>query len=123
VECFVCYLAGHNPPVHEVLFSRDLEISSVFRNEFVGMTTDPIDLGDLVVVRDRLRVDLRDKLTKAHRDFLLGLVQGEPDWTLMSCRHLSELPAIRWKLTNLAKLKKSNPAKFAQQTRELRDRF
>lgn len=123
LECFVCYLAGPNRPVHEVLFSRDLEITSVFENEFVGMTTDPIDLRDLVVVRDRLRADLRDKLTKAHRDFLLGLVQGEPDWTLMSCPYLSELPAIRWKLMNLAKLKKSNPAKFAQQSRELRDRF
>lgn len=30
VECFVCYLAGHNRPVHEVLFSRDLDMSSAF---------------------------------------------------------------------------------------------
>jgi hypothetical protein len=36
---------------------------------------------------------------------------------------LAELPAIRWKLRNLARLKKSNPRKFAQQADELRVRF
>jgi hypothetical protein len=33
------------------------------------------------------------------------------------------LPAIQWKLHNLARLKKSNPQKFAQQTEALRTRF
>ena len=51
---------------------------------------------------------------------VLGLVRGEPDWTLMNCPHLSRLPAIRWKLQNLARLKKSNPDKFAQQAELLR---
>jgi hypothetical protein len=35
----------------------------------------------------------------------------------MKCPHLSQLSAIRWKLPNLARLKKSNPGKFAQQAR------
>jgi hypothetical protein len=38
----------------------------------------------------------------------------------MNCPHLSQLSAIRWKLQNLAKLKKSNPRKFSQQAEELR---
>ena len=41
----------------------------------------------------------------------------------MKCTHLAELPAIRWKLQNLAKLKKSNPKKFAQQIEALRERL
>ena len=41
VECFVCYLAGHNRPVHEVLFSNDLDLKPAFENEFVGMTKIP----------------------------------------------------------------------------------
>lgn len=123
VECFVCYLAGHNRPVHEVLFSRDKDIVSVFQNEFVGMTTDPVDVEALLAVRQRLRTDLLSKLTNAHRDFLLSLTQDEPNWDLMTCPHLSELPAIRWKLQNLGKLKKSNPRKFALQAQELRNRF
>jgi hypothetical protein len=87
VECFVCYLAGHNRPVHEVLFSRDNDIIPVFNNEFIGMTTDPLEVNALLAVRERLRKDLQTRLTEAQRHFLLSLVQGEPNWDLMTCRH------------------------------------
>lgn len=123
VDCFVCYLAGHNRPVHEVLFSRDVDMSSAFENEFVGMTRNPITLTELEVVRRKLKKELPAALTANHRQFLLGLVAGEPDWQLMRCSHLPQLPAIRWKLQNLAKLKKSNPRKFSQQADELRTRL
>lgn len=123
VECFVCYLAGHNRPVHEVLFSRDVDMSSAFENEFAGMARDPITLVELQRVRGKLKSELPAALTPNQRRFLLGLVSGEPDWMLMKCRHLSQLPAIKWKLQNLAKLKKSNPSKFAQQSEELRARL
>jgi hypothetical protein len=123
VECFVCYLAGHNRPVHEVLFSRDLDMAPAFQNEFIGMTREPVTLDELVEVRRRLRQDLPSSLTAKHRQFLLSLVAGEPDWSLMQCPHLKDLPAIRWKLQNLAKLKKSNDRKFAEQTDELRARL
>jgi|SRR5882672_5137410 len=120
VECFVCYLAGHNRPVHEVLFSRDVDMSSAFENEFAGMARNPITLAELQQVRRKLKKELPAALTPNQRHFLLGLVAGEPDWQLMKCPHLSQLPAIRWKLQNLAKLKKSNSTKFAQQADELR---
>jgi len=123
VECFVCYLAGHNRPVHEVLFSRPIEIAAAFENEFQGMTRDPVTLNELLAVRQQLQNDLPKALTAKQRDFLLGFVGGEPDWSLMSCPHLSEMPAIRWKLQNLAKLKKTNPGKFALQAEELQARF
>jgi hypothetical protein len=67
-----------------------------------------------------LRSALASALTLYQRGFLLGLVAGEPDWQLMECRHFAELPASRWKLQNLAKLKKANPDKFARQADELR---
>jgi predicted nucleotidyltransferase component of viral defense system len=123
VECFVCYLAGHNRPVHEVLFSRDVDMSSAFENEFAGMARTPITLAELQQVRRKLKKELPAALTPNQRQFLLGLVAGEPDWQLMKCLHLSHLPAIRWKLQNLAKLKKSNLGKFTQQAEELRARL
>jgi len=67
--------------------------------------------------------ELPAMLTPNQRQFLLGLVANEPDWRLMKCSHVSKLPALRWKLQNLAKLKKSNPGKFAQQAEELRARL
>jgi hypothetical protein len=123
VECFVCYLAGHNRPVHEVLFSRDHDMEQAFSNEFSGMTREPISLTELQQVRRRMTKELPVALTSSQRRFLLGLVAGEPDWSLMSCPHLAALPAIRWKLQNLAKLKKTNPRKFTRQAEELREKL
>ena len=123
VECFVCYLAGHNRPVHEVLFSRDIDLTLAFENEFQGMTTQPIALDELVAARKRLRADLAGSLSEKQRAFLLSLVRAEPNWKLMSCSHLSEMPALRWKLRNLDKLRASNVAKFREQAEELERRF
>ena len=58
-------------------------------------------------------------LTAEQRAFLLGLVKGEPDWSLMTCPHLRDMPAIRWKLENLSRLQQANPKKFDLQAAEL----
>lgn len=123
MNCFVAYLAGHHRPVHEVLFSRDLDLTAIFENEFVGMERQTISLAQLTETRTRLRGEIVAALTPAHKEFLLGLVSAAPDWGLMPFAHLSQLPAIQWKLQNLARLKKVNSAKFNAQAEELRKRF
>ncbi len=123
VECFVCYLAGHNRPVHEVLFANQVDISRAYTNEFVGMPREAIELDQLLAIRERLFRELPLALTDKQREFLLGLVRAEPDWSLMTCPHLQEMPAICWKLANLNRLRQSNAAKFANQESELRTRF
>jgi len=123
VECFVCYLAGHNRPIHEVLFSRDSDMAPAYENEFSGMTVEPILLAELVATRERLRHELPVALTDAQRRFLLSVANADPEWSLMPCAHLSELPALRWKLQNIAKLKRSNPRKLQQQADELRTKL
>jgi hypothetical protein len=42
--------------------------------------------------RRKLKETLPAALTPNHRQFLLGLVMGEPDWQLMKCPHLAQLP-------------------------------
>jgi hypothetical protein len=123
VECFVCYLAGHNRPVHEVLFANQLDIAQAYNNEFTGMARDPLSLDDLRQVRKKLFAELPSALTENHREFLLGLLRCEPDWSLMSCPYLQNMPAIRWKLTNLQRLREVNTTKFAAQQSELRHRL
>lgn len=119
VDCFVSYLAGHNRPVHEALFPNKLNIAPAFENEFVGMTKNPIKLEELRETQERLFRELPAALTDNHRKFLLGIVSDEPDWELIGFPHLSELPAVRWKIENIRKLKRANPHKFTQQTEEL----
>lgn len=74
-------------------------------------------------LRGNLLTELPARLTRSHRAFLSGMVRGEQDWSLMSCPHFAELPAIRWKLENLRRLKKSNAAKFRTQAEKLDAEF
>lgn len=123
VDCFVCYLAGHNRPVHEVLFANEIDISPAYANEFEGMTRQPVPLESLLATRCRLFAELPSRLSDNQRSFLMGLVAAKPDWSLMSCEHLAGMPAVRWKLANLTRLSRANPAKFVQQSCELAQRF
>jgi len=123
VDCFVAYLAGHNRPVHEVLFSNDLPLEEIYNTDFVGMTATEIPLQHLIETRRHVRQELPKMLTDTHRQFLLSFVQAEPDWTLMPFDHLKDLPAIRWKLLNLEKLRTANNPRFELQASELVGRF
>jgi hypothetical protein len=119
VDCFIVYLAGHNRPVHEVLFAKAQPLTEVFVSEFEGMTTMPVTLDSLEATRSWLFDSLPRALTADHRGFLLSLVEGKPNWALMPFPHLQDLPAIRWKLANLANLAKKHPARFEQQHSDL----
>ena len=123
VDCFVCYLAGHNNTVHGVLFSKDKKITNLYEEQFVGMTTHPVSLAELQEARSNLRSALLTNLQDRHKQFLLGLVRLEPDWSLMPFPHLRELPALKWKILNLEKLRRTNPKKFELQSTELARHF
>jgi predicted nucleotidyltransferase component of viral defense system len=123
VDCFVAYLAGHNRPVHEVLFPKTKPLEPAFSNEFSGMTREEVSLDALVAAQARLIADLPRQLTERQRSFLLSLVRAEPDWALLPFPHLQELPALKWKMLNLAKLKKSDAKRFRAQADELARRM
>ncbi|MBP6338007.1 MAG: nucleotidyl transferase AbiEii/AbiGii toxin family protein [Vitreoscilla sp.] len=123
LDCFVAYLAGHNRPVHEVLFSKTKPLEPSFSNEFAGMTRDVLPLEALVQTQAQLLDQLPRQLLPRQREFLLSVVRGEPQWDLMPFPHLGELPALRWKQLNLDKLRKSSPKRFHAQHDELAQRF
>lgn len=121
LEAFVIYLGGHNRPTHEVLFGTDKNISASYANSFVGMTFEESpSLEMLVDVRTRLRADIAQRLTEKQRDFLAGLAEAKPDWSLLDCEHAESLPGLRWKLINLEKFQKNRPSDFAKQAAILR---
>ena len=62
LDCFVVYLAGHNRPVHEVLFCNPQPIKQTFNNEFVGMPSEPIELAALLDTQQRLMDELPQEL-------------------------------------------------------------
>lgn len=119
LRAFVVYLASHNRPVHEVLFPALRDIRNEYENNFQGMTEEPVELEALLAARDRMVRELQQRLNAAERRFLLSLVAAEPEWSLLGIEHLERLPALRWKLQNLQRLRKANPRKFAQQSAAL----
>lgn len=120
VDCFVVYLAGHNRPTHEVLGGNDLELRQIYEDQFIGMTeAEPPALEVLLETRGRLRRDLMEKLTGNHRRFLVSLADANPDWTLLPNPDVQTLPALRWKLENLTRLKKNQAQKSASQVAAL----
>jgi predicted nucleotidyltransferase component of viral defense system len=123
VDCFVAYLAGHNRPIHEVLFPKRLPLEPAFTNEFTGLTNDEVSLTMLEQTQERLIAQLPRSLTAIHRDFLLSLVRAEPEWDLMPFVDLQHLPALQWKLLNLRKLKARDAGRFSAQEHELVARF
>lgn len=114
-RAFVVYLASSNRPVHEVLFPPLRDIRHDYEFNFQGMTGEPVSLDALVAARERMARELQQGLDDNERRFLLSLVAGTPDWSLLGIAHLEHLPGIRWKLHNLAQLQKSNAKKFAEQ--------
>lgn len=123
VDCFVAYLAGHNRPVHEVLFPRTKEIGPLYRSDFFGMTKDDVPLDELKAIQTELPRRLQRALGPQHRDFLLSLVRLEPRWDLLPFPHLIELPAIRWKLVQLEKLRAASKRRFEEQQQALEEGF
>lgn len=118
-RAFVVYLASHNRPTHEVLFPPLRDVRQEFEQNFVGMTTEPVELEPLLAARDRMVRELQQGLTLDERRFLLSLVAAKPEWSLLGVPHLEQLPGLKWKLQNLERLRNSNARKFAEQSNAL----
>jgi predicted nucleotidyltransferase component of viral defense system len=106
-KAFVVYLASGPRPMHELLQPNYLDQRAVYRNEFVGMALETVSYDELAQVREQLVKDLNHKLTTDERRFLVSVKKGEPDYSLMSFKHLEQLPALQWKVINVRKMEKN----------------
>ncbi len=118
-RAFVVYLASHNRPIHEVLFPSLRDIRHDFEHNFKGMTAEPVEIDELLKVRERMMAELQGGLDADERRFLHTLAAGQPEWRLLGVAHLEHLPGLRWKMHNLEQLRKSNAKKFAEQAEML----
>lgn len=118
---FLVYVASSGRPPHELLKPTFTDIDEAFVKEFEGMTTQPVSLDELKAVRERLGGDLLARLDDDAIRFLLSLHDAEPDFDAIGLPQAASLPAVGWKLRNLAKLKEQNPDKHAQQRAAIED--
>lgn len=109
---FMLCLLGSDKPIVEVLHPNKIDQSEALENQFKGMTDEPFGYEDYVQAREELIELVNGNLTQTDREFLLSFECGEPDWSKCCAGDLSAYPSVKWKLQNIAKLKKSNPHKF-----------
>ncbi|POO51775.1 nucleotidyl transferase AbiEii/AbiGii toxin family protein [Agrobacterium rosae] len=120
---FLIYVASSGRPPHELIRPSLSEIEDSFVKEFEGMTIEPVSLIELKDARAQLTDDLRTRLDDKAMRFLLTLHDTEPDFDAIGLPQAAGLPAVRWKLLNLAKLKQQNPDKHAMQRGEIENMF
>ncbi len=116
---FLIYVASSPRPPHELLNPHLIDLDQPYAREFEGMTKSVVDLEELIATRDRLIGDIQSRLDVDAKRFLRTLHEGEPDFEAISRPQAAELPAVRWKLINVNKLKTENPGKHADQGEEL----
>ena len=103
-KAFLVYLASHNRPMAELLRPQYKEISAIYAGEFANMAETDVSLEELLAVRERLVELIHQGLTESEKGFLRSFKNREPDWVLLGLEGVSELPAIKWKQINLAKM-------------------
>lgn len=120
---FLTYLLSSNRPLHEMIRPNFLDQRRAFETQFSGMTQEPFSYEDFEAARERLVKDVHSGLSDKDRRLLLSFKNGEPDWSLFPHERLKDLPAVQWKLSNIQKLKKQNPAKHSEQQKALEERL
>jgi predicted nucleotidyltransferase component of viral defense system len=110
-KAFIVYLISHDRPMSEVLAPQLLDISKEYKRGFEGMVHDSVTLEELLNAREELIARIVGNMPEPHKRFLVSVKRGEPDWGLLDLSVAKDLPAVRWKLENLAKL---NSEKRAQ---------
>ena len=106
-RAFIVYLLSTNRPFSELLEPTRIDISEEFTRGFEGMSEAIVTVEELVKAREDMIAEVVGKMPMEHRKFLVSLKRGEPDWKLLALPGAEELPAVRWRLQNLAKMDKN----------------
>lgn len=112
---FMVYVAGSRRPMHELLSPARRIRHDTYDEEFAGMTRVTATRETVVEAGRRLYEHIGLRLTGSVAAFLVSLHEAEPDFGLIGLPEAAELPAVRWKLVNLERLKRANPEKHLAQ--------
>ena len=103
-QTLLVYLLSHNRPITELLRPKFKNIRSIYEGEFTNMTEKEVSLDDLLAARVHLVELIHQGLTASENFFLLSFENREPNWKLLDIKGIGQLPAIKWKQMNLAKM-------------------
>lgn len=105
--------------MHELLMPQFKDISRAHASEFAGMTREEVPFAGLLATRERLANIIHTELDSDERCFLLSIKQGDPKWDILGIQHLAELPALKWKLQNIARMDRKKHAAALEKLRRV----
>ena len=103
-RAFLVYVISHPRPIAEILAPTRRALAEEYARGFEGMTNELVALEELEAAREALIDVMIGQMPNEHRRFLISFKRGDPDWALLGLPAAAALPAVRWKLQNLAKL-------------------
>ena len=118
-RAFIVYLVSSNRPFAEILAPTRLDIAQEFARGFDGMTDTAVTMDSLLQAREQLIAEIVGKMPGDHKTFLVSLKKGEPEWGLLGVKGAEALPAVRWRLENLAKMNKAKRAALIDRLRQV----
>jgi predicted nucleotidyltransferase component of viral defense system len=104
LDTFIVYLISHNRPIAELLRPRFADLTSIFEREFRQMPSTEVSLQSLETTRSALIHAIHGGLTADQKAFLLSFKSLQPQWGLLPLPDIEKLPAVRWKLQNIAQM-------------------
>lgn len=116
-KALIVYMISGGRPISEIISPNRLDQRRLFENEFIGMTDDVVRYEDLEEAREQLVQHVDSVLNKQDRAFFISFKEGKPRWELLAIDHIKDMPAVKWKLYNIAKME---PQKRQVAVNELR---
>lgn len=101
---WLAYLVGHKGSIADALEPNRKDLDALYRNQFVNMTEREVSLQQLIEVRENLIAALHARIGEPEKAFLLSVKRGQPKWGTLRLEGVETLPAITWKLHNIAQM-------------------
>lgn len=118
-KSFLVYLISHNRPISELLSPNFKDMKPVFDKEFAGMASFNVEYEELVNTRKTLVDEITKQITDDERAFLISFKEKTPRWELLGVKGAQDMPAVKWKLANLAKMRKDKHTEAVRQLKKI----
>ena len=116
---FLVALISHMRPINELLNPTFIDQRNAFETQFSGMSDIPFSYEEFEKTREELISQIISKLTLEDKRFLVSFKEADPIWEFFNVEKARELPAVRWKLQNIERLKRENPKKHSDLVKTL----
>lgn len=118
IKGFLVMLLSHDKPLHETLNPNIKNQNEIFEKQFIGMTNKNFTYEQHIKTLEYLIKLIKIKISP-YKQLLLDFVSLKSNLQDFGIENLENLPAIKWKLKNLEKLRENNSVKFKEQYEKL----